>query len=76
MTEPRAEGSYFVIYKGFSKQWFWSLRAANHRVIADGAESYRRRIDAAAGIEMVKRSMEAPVFSGKKLVQAQKLPTG
>ncbi len=60
---------YYVLYKA-NKQWFWSLRAENHRIIADGAEGYRRRIDAAAGVELVKGSKEAPVFSGKKMVQA------
>ncbi len=63
-------GVYYVLYRGPNRQWYWSLRSANHRVIADGAEGYKRRIDAAAGVDLVKGSMDAPVFSGRKLVQA------
>ncbi len=61
---------YFVIFRAANKQWYWSLRAANHKVIADSAEGYRRRIDAAAGIDLIKATKVVPVFSGKKLVQA------
>lgn len=58
---------HFLIYKGTDGQWRWCLRAGNNEIIADGAEGYRRRIDAMHGIELVKlEAANAPVFSTRR----------
>ena len=31
------------LYRGAGRLWYWHLRAANGRIIADGAEGYTRR---------------------------------
>jgi uncharacterized protein YegP (UPF0339 family) len=53
---------YFVIYKDTANYWRWTLYAANHRKIADSAESYYNKADCLAGIELVKRSGSAPTY--------------
>lgn len=34
-------------------RWFWRLRAANGRIVADSAEGYHNRDDALDGVEKV-----------------------
>ncbi len=44
----------FVIYRDKSGGWRWRLKAGNGRIVADSAESYRRRgscLDAALAID-------------------------
>lgn len=46
------------IYRGRNRQWFWRLRAANGKIIADGAEGYARTgnaLRAAVGVLTVVR---------------------
>lgn len=53
---------YFEIYKDRSAQWRWRLKSANHKTIADSAESYWTRTGAEAGINLVKGCYNAPVY--------------
>nr|WP_315871128.1 DUF1508 domain-containing protein [Trichocoleus desertorum] len=52
--------SYFI-YKDAQGLWRWRLRASNHKIIADSAESYHNKQDCLAGIDLVKGSKDAPV---------------
>jgi uncharacterized protein YegP (UPF0339 family) len=45
---------YFNLYKDGAGQWRWNIKARNHKIVADSAESYVRREDAIHGIELVK----------------------
>jgi hypothetical protein len=45
----------FNLYKDASGQWRWRLVTSNGKTIADGAEGYRRRGGAVAGIASVKK---------------------
>ena len=51
----------FELHKDHAGEWRWRLRATNGNVVADSAEGYRRREDCERGIELVKRSADAPV---------------
>ncbi len=53
---------HYVIYKDRSNQWRWTLFAANNRKIADSAESYWNRADCLAGVNLVKGSVNAPIY--------------
>lgn len=44
---------YFKIYIDLSRQWRWTLYAANNRKIADSGESYWNERDCLAGIGLV-----------------------
>jgi uncharacterized protein YegP (UPF0339 family) len=44
-----------------NRHWYWHLKAANSRIIADGAEGYVNKADCLAAIELVKNSKAAPV---------------
>ena len=52
---------YYYLYKDAANYWRWTLYAANHRKIADSAESYHNRSDALSAIVLVKTSAVAPV---------------
>lgn len=52
---------YFHLYKDFAGLWRWRLRAANHHIIADSAESYINRADCVHAINLVKGSYGAPI---------------
>jgi uncharacterized protein YegP (UPF0339 family) len=45
---------YFTLYKDQGGYFRWTLFAANHRKIADSAEGYYNKLDAQAGIDLVK----------------------
>jgi uncharacterized protein YegP (UPF0339 family) len=53
---------YFQLYKDAWSQWRWRLRASNHKIVADSAESYITKADAQRGIELVKSAWNAPVL--------------
>ncbi|MCB4378924.1 DUF1508 domain-containing protein [Synechococcus sp. MU1644] len=53
---------YFKLYQDASQQWRWNLKAANHKIIADSAESYWNKADAIAGINLVKGSASATIY--------------
>ena len=40
---------YFEVY-GSNSDFYWRLKAANHRIIADSGESYSRKADALTAI--------------------------
>jgi uncharacterized protein YegP (UPF0339 family) len=44
-----------------SGQWRWRLLAANNKTIADSGEAYHNKADCQAGIDLVKKSQDAPV---------------
>ena len=55
---------YFYVYVDAQKLWRWNLRAANHRIIADSAESYNKLDDCLNGIKLVKSTTTStPVFT-------------
>jgi uncharacterized protein YegP (UPF0339 family) len=51
----------FRIYRDSQGYWRWRLRATNNRIIADSGESYANKHDCRAGVDLVKRSGDAPV---------------
>ncbi len=46
----------YIIYKDRKGEWRWTLRAANHRKIANAGEGYRRRRDCVKAIRLVSGS--------------------
>ncbi|WP_245626854.1 YegP family protein [Aestuariivita boseongensis] len=67
MEAFRAAGDidmYFKLYKDAALMWRWSLKAANHQIVADSAEGYVNKVDAIHGINLVKGSSNAPVYDG------------
>ncbi|MCX7347390.1 MAG: DUF1508 domain-containing protein [Alphaproteobacteria bacterium] len=54
---------YFKLYQDISKQWRWTLYAANHRKVADSAESYWNKNDCFSGINLVRgTNSQTPVY--------------
>jgi uncharacterized protein YegP (UPF0339 family) len=53
---------YFQVFKDSNGQWRWHLRSANHKIIADSAESYYNKSDCLTGVSLVKQSYNAPVY--------------
>ena len=54
---------HFALYKDVAGYWRWTLYAANNRKIADSGEGYANKIDAIAGINLVKSTNSAtPVY--------------
>ena len=45
----------FKLYKDTAGEWRWKLLAKNNEVIADSAEGYRRRYEAAKAVDRVKK---------------------
>lgn len=45
----------FNVYKDTAGEWRWRLVAPNGKIVADGAEGYRRRGGAVKGIAAVKK---------------------
>lgn len=43
-----------------NKQWFWHLKAANGKIIAQG-ESYRRKVDCLSTIDAIRGGSDTPV---------------
>ena len=52
----------YYIYKDRASEWRWQLKTENGNIIADSGEGYRNRQDCLAGIQLVKRSAQAPVL--------------
>lgn len=52
----------FQVYQDAAGQWRWRLRAANGRIVADGAESYTRMRDAERAVEGALRAAAAAVI--------------
>lgn len=52
----------YIIYKDRAGEWRWFLQAANGRKIADSAEGYINKQDCLAGIGLVKRSQNTPIY--------------
>ena len=38
-------------------RWYWRARARNGRIVADGAEGYRNRIDLIRSISLIQREL-------------------
>jgi uncharacterized protein len=54
---------FFILYQDAQSQWRWALYAANNKKIADSAESYWNKVDAKAGIGLIKSTHAAtPVY--------------
>jgi uncharacterized protein YegP (UPF0339 family) len=45
---------YFYLFQDANSQWRWNYRSANHKIIADSAESYVSKSDALHGISLIK----------------------
>lgn len=55
----------FVLYKDNAGEWRWTLYAVNSKKIADGAEGYKNKADAIAGIRLVaKVASDASIWNG------------
>ena len=48
----------FTIYKDSKGEFRWRFRGNNSKIVADGAEGYKTKLDCHHGIEIVKK--EAP----------------
>ena len=53
---------YYEIYRDRSGYWRWRLKAANHRIIADSAESYFNKTDCLHAIDLVSSSRTAKIY--------------
>ncbi len=51
----------FQIYSDKAGEYRWRLRASNNQIIAVSGEGYTSKVDARAGIELVKGSSRALV---------------
>jgi len=52
----------FEMYRSTKNgQWYWRLRTANNRIVADSAEGYHNKEDCRLGIMIVKAAHAAPV---------------
>lgn len=51
---------HYQVYQDTANHWRWRLVAANHRIIADSAESYWNQSDCLSAIQLVKGSASAP----------------
>jgi uncharacterized protein YegP (UPF0339 family) len=56
---------YFWIYRDTKGEWRWCLKTADHKIIADSAESFYSKLVCLAAIDLVKSSSEAPVVEHK-----------
>ncbi len=52
---------WYLMYPDSSKQWRWTLYAANNRKIANSGEAYHNKADCLHAINLVKSSKDAPV---------------
>ncbi|MBZ0148304.1 MAG: DUF1508 domain-containing protein [Pseudorhodoplanes sp.] len=50
---------FFHLYRDRASYWRWTLYAANNRKIADSGEGYVNKVDAMAGISLVKGTNSA-----------------
>lgn len=48
----------FHAYRDRNREWRWTLKASNNRIIADSGESYRRKADCMAAIAMMQLGAE------------------
>ena len=49
--------SHFEVFKrpyALSYRWYWRLVASNGRIVADGAQGYKRKENALKGLRVVK----------------------
>ena len=53
----------YEYYKDHKGEWRWRLKAANGRIIADSAESYKEKKDCLHDIDLVKQSSNAAVIT-------------
>lgn len=54
---------YFAMFKGQNGQWYWHLRAVNHKVIATGGEGYHHESDCLHAIGLVMdTNRQTPVY--------------
>ena len=51
----------YALYKDNKREWRWRYTAPNGNVIATSSEGYRRKIDAKAGIDLMKQSANAEI---------------
>lgn len=51
-------GLRFSAYRDKNREWRWTLKASNNRIIADSGESYRRKADCMAAIALVQLGAE------------------
>lgn len=53
------DGMRFEIYSGIFHplRWYWQLRAANNRIIADGAESYSSKASCRKAINRLQNAI-------------------
>lgn len=61
LIEKEPEGAAYWVYQDAAGEWRWQLRAANHQIIADSGEGYRKRQDCLHAITLVKDSKNAAV---------------
>ncbi len=52
---------YYLVYLDASRQWRWTLYAANGRKIANSGEGYFNKQDCVHGINLVAGSSGAPI---------------
>jgi uncharacterized protein YegP (UPF0339 family) len=56
------EYQYWQVKEGqYRGQWWWHLKAANGRIIANAGEAFHNEADCLASIQLVKSSGNAPV---------------
>jgi uncharacterized protein len=53
----------YWIYRDAIGEWRWYLKYENRNKIADSGEGYKSKADCEHGINLVKGSTDAPVYS-------------
>ena len=62
LSRTPSEPSHYELYKDARGHWRWRLIASNGRTVADSGEGYHNKNDCLSGLNLVKRSLYAPVY--------------
>ncbi len=53
---------HYSVYKDGRSEWRWRLKTQNGNIIADSGEGYRNKADCLHGINLVKGTLNTPVY--------------
>ena len=54
---PNLDLFKLIVYRDKNKDWRWHLKAANHKIIAESGEGYKRRQGLYKSLELVRNSI-------------------
>lgn len=56
--DARSAGSRIEIYQDKKNEWRWRLKAANHKIVAESGEGYKKRQGLEKNLNLVRDIME------------------